>query len=131
MLVRMRRLKFIAVAAAACVAAGCTTSFYTAQSSAYDDMYVAHNRTVIEQKQQAEAEARRAEAEARRAEAEALRAQYEAEIARLRECLCASSAGLQVGIVQNAFELLQPALRGLLHLCHCLRPRFLQYYGVG
>lgn len=81
----MRNLsKIIAIAAAAFVAVGCTTSFYSsATSSAYDDMYVAHNRTAIAQKQQAEAEARRAEAEARRAEAEALRAQYEAEIARL------------------------------------------------
>ena len=76
--------KLIVLALVAFVAASCSSAFYSSGSgSAYDDMYVTHDRTSIAQRQQAEAEARRAEAEARRAEAEALKAEYEAEAARL------------------------------------------------
>ena len=65
----------------ATVATGCTSAFYTAGSSAYDDLYASHNRTEIANRQKAEAEVRVAEAEARKAEAEALQAEYEAKIA--------------------------------------------------
>ena len=76
--------KLMVMSLVASLAMGCTSAFYSAASgSAYDDLYVSHDRTAIAQRQQAEADARRAEAEARRAEAEALQAQYEAEIARL------------------------------------------------
>ena len=76
--------KLMVMSLVALFAMSCTSAFYSAASgSAYDDLYVSHDRTAIAQRQQAEAEARRAEAEARRAEAEALQAQYEAEIARL------------------------------------------------
>ena len=65
----------------ATVATGCTSAYYTAGGSAYDDLYASHNRTEIANRQKAEAEARLAEAEARKAEAEALQAEYEAKIA--------------------------------------------------
>ena len=65
----------------AMVATGCSSAYYTAGGSAYDDLYASHNRTEIANRQKAEAEARRAEAEARKAEAEALQAEYEAKIA--------------------------------------------------
>lgn len=75
----IKRILFAAIVAI--VATGCTSAFYTAGSSAYDDLYATHNRTEIANRQKAEAEARMAEAEARKAEAEALQAEYEAKIA--------------------------------------------------
>lgn len=78
----MKKLRRILLATVvAIVAASCTSAYYTAGSSAYDDLYASHNRTEIANRQKAEAEARRAEAEARKAEAEALQAEYEAKIA--------------------------------------------------
>ena len=69
---------------AAMMAVGCTSAYFSAASgSAYDDLYVSHDRTVIAERQRAEAEARKAEAEARRAEALALQAEYEAQLAQL------------------------------------------------
>lgn len=76
---KLRRILFAALVAM--VATGCSSAYYTAGGSAYDDLYASHNRTEIANRQKAEAEARRAEAEARKAEAEALQAEYEAKIA--------------------------------------------------
>ena len=78
----MKNIKRILLATlVAIVATGCTSAYYTAGGSAYDDLYASHNRTEIANRQKAEAEARLAEAEARKAEAEALQAEYEAKIA--------------------------------------------------
>ena len=78
----MKKLRRILLATlVAIVAASCSSAYYTAGGSAYDDLYATHNRTEIANRQKAEAEARRAEAEARKAEAEALQAEYEAKIA--------------------------------------------------
>ena len=81
----MKKLKFLLVVSlVGLMSAGCTSAYFSASSgSAYDDLYVSHNRTAIAERQKAEAEARRAEAEARRAEAEALQAEYEAQLAQL------------------------------------------------
>ena len=84
---------------AAMMAVGCTSAYFSAASgSAYDDLYVSHDRTVIAERQRAEAEARKAEAEARRAEALALQAEYEAQLAQLN-----------VQSAQNAYLFHQPA----------------------
>ena len=73
----MKKLKILMVVLLAGVmATGCTSAYFSAASgSAYDDLYVSHDRTAIAERQKAEAEARKAEAEARRAEAEALQAE--------------------------------------------------------
>ncbi|MBQ5831439.1 MAG: hypothetical protein IIW44_07430 [Alistipes sp.] len=80
----MKNIKMILLAATVALAAsGCSSTFYTASSNAYDDLYAIHDRQAIAERQKAEAEARRAEAEARRAEAEAQQAEWRAQLAEL------------------------------------------------
>ncbi|MBR5334058.1 MAG: hypothetical protein IKV33_04910, partial [Alistipes sp.] len=95
----MKKLKFLLVVSlVGLMSAGCTSAYFSsALGSAYDDLYVSHNRTAIAERQKAEAEARRAEAEARRAEAEALQAEYEAQLAQLNvKAVKSTSAPQQV-----------------------------------
>lgn len=80
----MKNIKMILFAATVALAAsGCSSTFYSASSNAYDDLYAIHDRQAIAERQKAEAEARRAEAEARRAEAEAQQAEWRAQLAEL------------------------------------------------
>ena len=80
----MKNIKMILLAATVALAAsGCSSTFYTASSNAYDDLYAIHDRQAIAERQKTEAEARRAEAEARRAEAEAQQAEWRAQLAEL------------------------------------------------
>ena len=96
--VRMKDLRILLVVLLASVGlAGCTSAYFSAASgSAFDDLYVSHDRTIIAEKQKAEAEARRAEAEARRAEALALQAEYEAQIAQLNAAAVKSGGATKV-----------------------------------
>lgn len=72
---------------------GCSSAMYRADSgsSAWNDLYVVHDRTAIAREQQAKAEARKAEAEARQAEWEALLAEVQARNA--EEAYYAASEG--------------------------------------
>lgn len=80
----MKNFKLISIALfIGLMGSGCSTSFYTASSNAYDDLYAIHDRTAIATREKAEAEARRAEAEARRAEAEAQQAEWRAQLAEM------------------------------------------------
>lgn len=144
----------LAIALAATVATGCTTAYYGSAGSGFDDLYATHDRVAIANQQKAEAEARQAEAEARKAEWEAMLAEARGQGRRtkihvgrerlgrlacnrargrparelrrrqLRERLCAPSARLHLAHLPHAVELLQPALRRIVHLRHGIRPAF-------